>query len=414
MSDNVKGQLKIGTLLEEFSYLDDTGTANAYAVAFAPAPAALNKIAFRMKIKAGNTNTGASTCSINGSAGIPITKDGGSALASGDLKAEQIYSFAYDGTSLQLVGGSGGGGGGTSGYSGYSGISSIGGSTTFTALTWVDQTDGWHQITWTHNRNSTDFDVTIWNESGTAEITTVKVLRPDANTVYLKVPSGQQFAGRAVMNGGAGQSGYSGYSGAGSSGYSGYSGSGVSGYSGYSGSGISGYSGYSGNSTSGYSGYSGAQGSSTSGYSGYSGSGVSGYSGYSGAGTVTYTNNSNIIFFIGDGLNAIQTGVHGSLEVSFGCTVVGWTVVSCDGGTPTTGAIQVDIWKDAYANYPPTVADTITGTDKPRIIATGNKGQSTALTGWQTTLASGSILYFNVDSVTSLKKVMVSLQIVKS
>ncbi len=100
-------------------------------------------------------------------------------------------------------------------------------------------------------------------------------------------------SGYSGYSGSSGTSGYSGYSGySGKSGYSGYSGaSGTSGYSGYSGVGTSGYSGYSGSSgTSGYSGYSGKSGysgysgtSGTSGYSGYSGaSGTSGYSGYSG------------------------------------------------------------------------------------------------------------------------------------
>jgi hypothetical protein len=79
-------------------------------------------------------------------------------------------------------------------------------------------------------------------------------------------------------------------------------------------------------------------------------------------------------------------------------------VLSCDAATPTSGAIQFDLWKDTYANYPPTVADTIipSGT-KPNIAATNNKNTGSTLTGWTTSITAGDVIYLNVDSVTALK-----------
>ncbi len=113
---------------------------------------------------------------------------------------------------------------------------------------------------------------------------------------------------------------------------------------------------------------------------------------------------------IGDGSAAIPTGVWCALEVPYACTVKGWTLVS----PLESGALVVDVWKDTYANWPPTVADTITGSEKPTITATGNKGQDLTLTTWTTALAKGDWLIFNVDSVTTITLATLSIGVVKT
>lgn len=70
------------------------------------------------------------------------------------------------------------------------------------------------------------------------------------------------------------------------------------------------------------------------------------------------------------------------------------------------GSIVVDIWKDTYANFPPTVADTITASAKPTL-SSAIKSQDTTLTGWTTALTAGDILELNVDSATTVTKVYV-------
>lgn len=115
-----------------------------------------------------------------------------------------------------------------------------------------------------------------------------------------------------------------------------------------------------------------------------------------------------IPFLIDGGGSAITTGLKGGVEVPFACTITGWTIVAIDG---LTGAIVVDIWKDSYGNFPPLVGDSIAGSEKPTITATGNKGQDLSLNsgnGWS--LAAGDILFFNVDSITTLQRVLVSLR----
>ena len=77
-----------------------------------------------------------------------------------------------------------------------------------------------------------------------------------------------------------------------------------------------------------------------------------------------------------------------------------------------SGSVVIDIWQQTYASYPPTVANTITASDKPTI-STATKGQDLAPTGWDTTLDAGSSLRFNIDSVTSITAVTLTLHCIR-
>ena len=117
----------------------------------------------------------------------------------------------------------------------------------------------------------------------------------------------------------------------------------------------------------------------------------------------THTTTTAVSFLIDGGGAVITTGTKGVLTVPFAGTITEWQVLA-----DVSGSIQLDIWKDALANYPPTIADTITGTDKPRIVSSV-KGGSTALTGWTKSVNFGDILRFNVDSATTITRVTVTL-----
>lgn len=75
-----------------------------------------------------------------------------------------------------------------------------------------------------------------------------------------------------------------------------------------------------------------------------------------------------------------------------------------------TGSIVIDVWKDTYANYPPTVADTIAAAAKPTL-SSANKSEDSTLTGWTTAVTAGDVLKFNVDSVSGLTQVSLLLEI---
>lgn len=98
---------------------------------------------------------------------------------------------------------------------------------------------------------------------------------------------------------------------------------------------------------------------------------------------------------IDGGGSAITTGVKGFIEIPYACTISRNTVLLAQ-----SGSIVIDVWKDTYANYPPTVADTITASAKPTV-TTATKSQDATLTGWTTSVTAGDILGFNVDSITT-------------
>lgn len=114
-----------------------------------------------------------------------------------------------------------------------------------------------------------------------------------------------------------------------------------------------------------------------------------------------------IPFVIDGGNLVITTGVKGDLQIPFKCVITS-VVLMAD----QSGSIVVDIWKDTLANYPPTVADSITASAKP-IITNGTNSEDTTLTGWETTVALGDTLRFNVDSVSTITRCTITLNVTK-
>ncbi len=113
----------------------------------------------------------------------------------------------------------------------------------------------------------------------------------------------------------------------------------------------------------------------------------------------------DIVFIIDGGGSAITTGQKGHLEIPFACTILQATLLA-----DQSGSIVVDIWKDTYANFPPTDADSITASAPPTLSSAQNSQDST-LTGWTKTIAAGDILAFNVDSATTVTRVTLSLKV---
>lgn len=121
---------------------------------------------------------------------------------------------------------------------------------------------------------------------------------------------------------------------------------------------------------------------------------------------------SAIGYMIDGGGSVITTGVAGiGLIVPYACTIVDWTITA-----DVSGTIQIDVWKDTYANYPPTNTNSITGTAEPKIGPTaGIKAQATSITGWSSTsVSAGDILFFNVDSCTSITKALLVFKVTKT
>lgn len=80
-------------------------------------------------------------------------------------------------------------------------------------------------------------------------------------------------------------------------------------------------------------------------------------------------------------------------------TIVRWSIAA-----DVSGAIVINIWKDTWANYPPSSGDSIIGSGTaPTITASDDNAESTSFTGYTTTTFSGGdSVIFNIDSCTTI------------
>jgi hypothetical protein len=107
---------------------------------------------------------------------------------------------------------------------------------------------------------------------------------------------------------------------------------------------------------------------------------------------------------IDGGGSVISTGVQGDVIIPYSMTISSWTLIA-----DQVGSIVIDVWKDTYASYPATQSDSITGSDKPTLSSV-IKNQNSTLTEWTTTVNSGDIIRFNVDSVSTITKATLVVQ----
>jgi hypothetical protein len=111
-----------------------------------------------------------------------------------------------------------------------------------------------------------------------------------------------------------------------------------------------------------------------------------------------------IIFQIGaPGGGVISTGVKGYVQIPVGFHPTGWTLLA-----DASGSIVIDVWADSYANFPPVVADSIAGSEKPTLSA-AQKGQDLTLTTWSD-IDSGDVIAFNVDSAATVQCVWLTIR----
>lgn len=116
---------------------------------------------------------------------------------------------------------------------------------------------------------------------------------------------------------------------------------------------------------------------------------------------------SSIVYAIDGFGGQLVPGPQPAIRVPYDCTIESVTLLA-----DRIGSVVIDIWKDSYANYPPTDADSITGASPPTI-TTAVKSEDTTLSGWTTSLLAGDTLIFNVDSVSLIRQLSVILTVRK-
>ena len=104
----------------------------------------------------------------------------------------------------------------------------------------------------------------------------------------------------------------------------------------------------------------------------------------------------------------LNTGTYGTFVAPWNCTITGWYLMETS-QTPISSSITLDVWKVAFASYPPTVANTIWGTKPALSSATKNSS-----TGLSIAVSAGDVFRWNVDSVTSAKLIQLVLIVTKT
>jgi len=106
----------------------------------------------------------------------------------------------------------------------------------------------------------------------------------------------------------------------------------------------------------------------------------------------------------------ITTGVKGFVTVPVTGSIIAWRLLSTDAAA-TAGDIVIDVWKDTFANYPPTNGESITNGNEPELSG-ANSAEDTNLADWTTqAVTEGDVLGFNVDSVADVTRVSLVLEI---
>jgi hypothetical protein len=103
------------------------------------------------------------------------------------------------------------------------------------------------------------------------------------------------------------------------------------------------------------------------------------------------------VTFDGGG-SAITALSKADIRVPYAGTITAVTMLA-----DQVGSIVVDIWKDTYAAFPPTGADSITAAAKPTITA-DDQSVDTTLVGWTTAITANDCLRFNVDSCATITR----------
>jgi len=86
-----------------YNYAADTGTANSHIVTLNPTSLSTPVSGAPISFKAANTNTGASTLTVNGGTSYPIYGKAGSALQGGEIVANGFYTVTWNSTSSVYV-----------------------------------------------------------------------------------------------------------------------------------------------------------------------------------------------------------------------------------------------------------------------------------------------------------------------
>ena len=109
----------------------------------------------------------------------------------------------------------------------------------------------------------------------------------------------------------------------------------------------------------------------------------------------------------------LTTGYKGFIRIPYACTITKATLLS-----DISGSIVIDLWKCSYADYDagsahPVDGDSITSAAPPTI-STATKSEDSTLTDWTTSITAGDVIGFNIDSVSTITKATLIIEVTKA
>jgi hypothetical protein len=100
------------------------------------------------------------------------------------------------------------------------------------------------------------------------------------------------------------------------------------------------------------------------------------------------------------------TGSKAFLQIPFDGTITGWTLIS-----DVSGSASITVKKSTFAAFP---TNSSIVASAPPALSSQQSATSTTLTGWTTAVAAGDVLEFVLASVTTIKRLILELQITRS
>jgi len=111
---------------------------------------------------------------------------------------------------------------------------------------------------------------------------------------------------------------------------------------------------------------------------------------------------------IDNGSMPITIGQKGYITIPYSATIYGWDLIG-----NTSGTCVIDLWKTTLSSFPPTSANTITGSQMPTL-SNQMINRNDALTGWTTSINANDILAFTVLTASTVSRVNLTIKTIKN
>lgn len=109
-----------------------------------------------------------------------------------------------------------------------------------------------------------------------------------------------------------------------------------------------------------------------------------------------------------NGSSALLVNMQTELFVPFSGRITGWYLMG-----DRAGSAVVDVWRDSFARFPPTLADSITNGVLPQV-TNASAQSSTNVSDWNVIVSKGDVLRPIINSVSSFTRLTLALTIDKT